>query len=157
MTNTTQVMIRMRSISADTRTALISAISEKYGVTSDAFEYSDITATVSADMQRSAVLAVIVSCAAMLVYVAIRFRDLRMGSAAILALLHDSFIMISFYAILRIPLNNSFIAAILTILGYSINSTIVMFDRMRENKLIMRKSSMIDLVNTSIKQTLRFS
>jgi preprotein translocase SecF subunit len=157
ITNTTQVMVRMRQIDPDTRIALRDAFIEKYGIADDAFEYSDISASVSADMQRSAVLAIVVSCVAMLIYVAIRFRDVRMGSAAIMALIHDSFIMIAFYAILRIPLNNSFIAAILTILGYSINSTIVTFDRVRENKSIMRKPPLIELINASINQTLRRS
>ncbi|MDR1913780.1 MAG: protein translocase subunit SecF [Clostridiales bacterium] len=157
VTGATQVMLRMRSIDKETRESLIQTISEKYSLTNDAFTYSDISATVSEDMQRSAVLAVVVSCAAMLVYVSIRFRDIRMGSAAILALLHDALVMIAFYAILRIPLNYSFIAAVLTILGYSINSTIVIFDRIRENRGIMRRVDFAELVNTSVNQTMRRS
>jgi preprotein translocase SecF subunit len=157
LVGTNQVMIRLRSVDQETRSKLIDAISEKYNITQDAFTYSDISATISGEMQSSAILAVVVACAAMLLYVSIRFRDVRMGAAAILALLHDALVMIAFYAILRIPLNYSFIAAILTILGYSINSTIVMFDRMRENKVNMRKPELTELINVSITQTLRRS
>jgi preprotein translocase SecF subunit len=152
-----QVLIRMRSVDQETRSKLIDEISAKYNLGTDAFTYSDISATISAGMQRAAVLAVVVACAAMLVYISIRFRDVRMGTAAILALLHDSLIMIAFYAILRIPLNYSFIAAILTILGYSINATIVVFDRIRENRQRLRKASSLELVNASIAQTVRRS
>ncbi|MDR1558568.1 MAG: protein translocase subunit SecF [Clostridiales bacterium] len=157
VTGTNQVMIRMRSIAQETRTALMDRIKEEYGITDDAFTYSDISATVSADMQSSAILAVVCACAAMLVYVSLRFRDIRMGAAAIMALLHDSLIVIAFYGILRIPLNYSFIAAVLTILGYSINATIVIFDRIRENRSLMRKSPIADLVNVSVSQTMRRS
>jgi len=157
ITNTNEVMIKMLSIDQDTRNKLISTISEKYGITSDAFELSDISPTISAGMQRSAVLAVVCACAAMLIYISFRFRNVRMGSAAILSLLHDAFIMIVFYAILRIPINYSFIAAILTILGYSVNATIVIFDRVRENRTLMRRTPLVELINTSITQTMRRS
>jgi preprotein translocase SecF subunit len=152
-----QVAIRIKSVDQPTRQKLIEAFTEKYNLSADAVTYSDMSPTVSADMQRAAVIAVIVACACMLVYISIRFRDMRMGSAAILALLHDTFVMIAFYAILRIPLNNSFIAAILTILGYSINATIIGFDRIRENRVNMRKVSLEELVNVSITQTMRRS
>ncbi|MDR2650292.1 MAG: protein translocase subunit SecF [Clostridiales bacterium] len=157
VSGTNQVMIRMRSVDQETRAKLMERIKEKYVITDDAFTYSDISATVSADMQSSAILAVVCACAAMLVYVSLRFRDIRMGSAAIMALLHDSLVMIMFYGILRIPLNYSFIAAVLTILGYSINATIVIFDRIRENRGLMRKSSIIELIDVSITQTMRRS
>ncbi|MDR3240434.1 MAG: protein translocase subunit SecF [Clostridiales bacterium] len=157
ITGTNQVAIRLKSLDQETRRKFIDAITEKYPLAKDAITYSDISPTISADMQRAAVLAVIVACICMLLYISIRFRDVRIGTAAILALLHDALIMIAFYAMLRIPLNYSFIAAILTILGYSINATIIIFDRIRENKAILRKASAIELVNVSVSQTLRRS
>ncbi|MDR1640942.1 MAG: protein translocase subunit SecF [Clostridiales bacterium] len=152
-----QVLIRMRSIDQATRISLIEKFKTQYSLEDSAFTYSDISPTISADMQRAAVMAVIVACAAMLVYISIRFRDIRMGAASIMALLHDALVMIAFYAILRIPLNYSFIAAVLTILGYSINATIVLFDRIRENRTRLRKVSLAELVNTSVMQTMRRS
>ena len=152
-----EVMIRLREINQETRTQLIQMISEKYNITDDAFTYSNISATISANMQSSAILAVVCACAAMLIYISIRFRNIRMGTAAIMALLHDALIVIAFYGVLRIPLNYSFVAVILTILGYSINATIVIFDRIRENRGIIRKASITDLVNISTTQTLRRS
>lgn len=155
--NTQQVMIKIRSIEAETRIELIDALMTKYGISRDAFTYSDISPTVSADMQRAAVLAVAVACVFMLIYVSWRFKDIRMGGSAIMALLHDAMIVIITYAILRIPLNYSFIAVVLTILGYSINSTIVIFDRVRENRTNLRRATATELINTSVSQTLRRS
>ena len=85
-------------------------------------------------MVRTSILSVVVACVFMLIYVSIRFKDFSMGASAILALCHDALIVVGSYAVLRIPLSNSFIAAILTVLGYSINATIVIFDRIRENR-----------------------
>ena len=157
VTGTYQVMIRILSIDQETRTSLINAISERYGNTYEDFSYSDISATVSADMQRSAILAVISACVAMLIYISLRFKDIRMGSASIMGLVHDVLIVMAFYGMLRIPINYSFIAALLTVLGYSINASIVLFDRVRENRGIMRKAPLIDLINVSVNQTLRRS
>ena len=85
-------------------------------------------------MQKTATIAVVIACVAMLIYITIRFMDLKMGISSILALVHDVLIMLAFYAVFRIPVNNSFIAALLTVLGYSINATIVIFDRVRGTK-----------------------
>jgi SecD/SecF fusion protein len=93
----------------------------------------------------------------MLIYISLRFRNLRLGAAAILSTLHDVLVMIVFYSILRIPINYSFIAALLTILGYSINATIVIFDRVRENRTLMRRAPFLELLDTSITQTMRRS
>ena len=154
-TGETQVMIKVRSLDQETRTALRDAFIQRYGVSESDITYSDVSPTVSADMQRSATLAVVVACALMLVYISIRFKDVKMGTAAIIALLHDAFIIISFYSILRIPVNYSFIAVLLAMLGYSINATIIIFDRVRENKARQRKAGVVELVNTSVIQTLR--
>ncbi len=154
---TNQVLIKIKSIDSEMRASLIGEFALKYGITKDDISYQDVSATVSNEMQRTALLAIAVSCIAMLIYVSIRFKDFRIGSSAILALLHDALIIISAYAILRIPLNYSFIAAVLTILGYSINSTIVMFDRVRENRNKNRRMGSKELVDMSVNQTLRRS
>jgi SecD/SecF fusion protein len=155
--NTNQVMLKIQSIAPETRIALIEAISARYGLTRDAFNYADVSPTVSADMQRSAVLAVIVACFFMLVYITWRFRDIRMGGSTILALLHDAMVVIFAFAIFRIPLNYAFIAVILTSLGYSINASIILFDRVRENRIRMRNTNAGELINGSVTQTLRRS
>lgn len=153
--NSTTVGIKMQSVESEKRTEIIQAIQEKYHITEDpVLSVADINATVSGEMQKAALLAVIVACAAMLLYISIRFRDVRAGASAIMALLHDVFVVLAFYAILRIPVNNSFIAALLTILGYSINATIVIFDRIRENKGRYRKDQVVEKINKSISQTL---
>ncbi|MDR1664849.1 MAG: protein translocase subunit SecD [Clostridiales bacterium] len=157
VTNSNQVMIKIRSIDAETRMALMDKIVEKYGIGRDAFTYSDVSATVSADMQRAAVLAMLVSMLCMLVYVTWRFKDIRMGASAIFALMHDALVVVSAYAIFRIPLNYSFIAVVLTIIGYSINATIIIFDRIRENRVTLRREPAANLVNVSVTQTLRRS
>lgn len=153
--NTNNVSIRLQSIDGEKRTELLDALKEKYGITDENIaNVSDISGTISSEMQRSAFLAVFVACLAMLVYITIRFHDFHTGASAIIALLHDCFIVIAFYAIFRIPVNTSFIAAILTVLGYSINATIVIFDRIRENKGKYKRGEQDKLINSSISQTL---
>ncbi|MCL2352622.1 MAG: protein translocase subunit SecF, partial [Firmicutes bacterium] len=148
--NGTEVSIKMHSLDSDTRTALIQAFTDKYKISGDAINYSDFSATVSAHLINNAIWAVVAACACMLLYVAIRFRDLKIGSSAIIGLLHDALIVVAFYAILRIPLNYSFIAAILTVLGYSTIATIVIFDRIRENRPLMKKSTHVEIANRSV-------
>ena len=106
-------------------------------------------------MQSDAVIAIIVATVCMLIYIWLRFSDIRFGASAVMALLHDVLVVLAFYAIVRVPVGNTFIACMLTIVGYSINATIVIFDRIRENmKEMGRKESMEDVVNKSISQTL---
>ena len=93
----------------------------------------------------------------MLLYISIRFRDLRAGGSAIIALLHDVLVVLAAYAVFRIPVNNTFIAVLLTILGYSINSTIVIFDRVRENKPYYTAEQTAEKIDKSIGQTLNRS
>lgn len=155
---TTQVAIKILSVDQETRVALMDAISEKYGLDDTSFlSTADVSATISSEMQKTAVMAIAMACAAMLIYVSLRFRDLKTGGSAILALVHDVLIVVAFYGILRIPLNYSFIAVVLTILGYSINATIIVFDRMRENKRLNSRQSYEELIDKSINQTLRRS
>ena len=152
---TNSVMIRTTQVEAGVRLALVDALSERYGLVPDDFNYSDVSPAVSAAMRRSAVLAVVVASLLMLVYISVRFRDVRTGSSAVLAQLHDALVVLCIYAILRIPLNNAFIAVMLTTLGYSINATIIIFDRIRENRVRMPKAIHSVLINTSVTQTLR--
>jgi SecD/SecF fusion protein len=155
--NTDMVMLKIQSIEPGTRIALMDAIGARYNLNRDAFTYADVSATVSADMQRSAVLAVVVACFFMLIYITWRFRDIRMGGSTVLALLHDAMVVIIAFAVFRIPLNYAFIAVILTTLGYSINASIILFDRVRENRNRMRNASGAELANASVTQTLRRS
>ena len=155
---TNEASIKLQSIDGDTRTKLSKAIVDKFSLTDDSIlSVQDISATVSGEMQKMAFIALLVSCAAMLIYITIRFKDFKTGLSSIFALLHDVLIMLSFYAIFRVPVNNAFIAALLTVVGYSINATIVIFDRIRENKGAIRYKTTEELVNLSIKQTLKRS
>ena len=150
-----EVMFRTTQVDPVIRIALIDAFSQHYGIDADAFTYSDVSPAVSAAMRRSAVLAIIFASFGMLVYISIRFRDVRKGISAVFAQLHDVLIVLCVYAILRIPLNYAFIAVLLTTLGYSINATIIIFDRIRENRRRMPKENNQSLINISITQTLR--
>jgi len=155
---TNEVMIKMQSVDSDTRTKLTDKLKETFGLTDESIlSVQDISGSMSGEMQKTAAAAVAIACVAMLIYVSIRFKDFKMGCCSILALLHDICIMISFYAVFRIPVNNSFIAALLTVLGYSINATIVIFDRIRENKGMGRRMELKDMINLSLMQTMRRS
>ena len=105
-------------------------------------------------MQRDAVLAIVIATICMLIYIWIRFRDIKIGLSAVLALIHDVLVVLMVYAVVRIPVGNTFIACILTIVGYSINATIVIFDRIRENRKSMTQSTLDQIVDSSISQTL---
>ena len=149
------VTIKTKSLSTEVRSKLQTALSEKYDLKPENFSIQDVSATISSEMVRTSILSVVVACVFMLIYVSIRFKDFSMGASAILALCHDALIVVGSYAVLRIPLSNSFIAAILTVLGYSINATIVIFDRIRENKASMKRGDDLEeLVDLSITQTL---
>ncbi len=134
---------------------LIDGFLENYSLTNEnIISINSFSATVSNEMQTSAVFAILVACLAILVYVGIRFKDFIMGGSAIIALLHDIVFVVLFYAAFRIPLNYSFIAVLLTIIGYSINATIVIFDRARENKAHRPNLDEGELMNMSINQTI---
>ena len=114
-----------------------------------------ISATVSSEMRRDAIVAVIVATVFMLLYIWFRFKDIRFASSAVLALLHDVLVVLAFYAVARVSVGNTFIACMLTIVGYSINATIVIFDRIRENLHgSKRLENLEEIVNNSITQTL---
>ena len=141
------------------REKLSKAVSEKYNVKEDTIESETISASVSNEMKRDAVMAITVAVILMLLYIAVRFKDITFGASAILALIHDVLIVLMAYGIGSalgiITVGNTFIACMLTILGYSINSTIVTFDRIRENRQAMgKKADLEDIVNTSVSQTI---
>ncbi|MDD3278095.1 MAG: protein translocase subunit SecD [Lachnospiraceae bacterium] len=148
------VIIKTRELSVEERQSLDTALIEKFGVTQEDITAENISATMSDEMTRDAVFAVTISVIFMLVYIWLRFKDIRFASSAIIALIHDIIIVIAFYAWFRFSAGSSFIAVLLTILGYSINGTIVIFDRIRENLPSMKKEDLSVVVNTSITQTL---
>ena len=153
--NSKQVIIKTRTLTPDERTDLTNALTENFGVAEGAVTTENISAVVGTEMRNAAILAVVIAVALMLLYIFIRFHDIRFASAAVIALIHDVLITLTAYAILRIPVGNSFIAVMLTILGYSINSTIVIFDRIRENlEGFPKNGNLKALVNLSDNQTL---
>ena len=147
-------LIKTKSLDMETRNAVQKAIMDKYGVEEGSFTIQDVSGTISGEMKRNAILSVVVACICMLIYVSNRFKDFNTGASAVLALCHDALVVLGSYALFRIPLNNNFIAAILTVLGYSINATIVIFDRVRENRKSLGRNNFEPLINLSVKQTL---
>lgn len=136
------------------RTELFNEFSEKYSLNKDDLVKSDqFGPAVGKEIQQKALLSVVIATLAMLVYISFRFK-FDFGVAAITALLHDVLVVIAIYAIFRIPLNNPFVAAMLTVVGYSINDTIVVFDRIRENMRGAKRDSHEEVADLSINQTL---
>ena len=152
---TNQVVIKTRTLSQEEREKLSEALVEKFDIDDSLTTTESISATVSSEMRRDAIVAVIVATICMLLYIWFRFKDVRFASSAVLALLHDVLIVLTFYAVSRTSVGNTFIACMLTIVGYSINATIVIFDRIRENMHGSKNpSNLPEIVNDSIMQTL---
>lgn len=126
---------------------------EKYGIEKKEFQSEKFVATMGEEIKKKALLSSLIAAVGMLIYITWRF-ELRFAFAAIVALVHDILITLSIYAIFGIPANNAFIAAILTIIGYSINDTIVIFDRIREETRLNPRHSLEDLINDSVKKSL---
>ncbi len=153
--NSNQVIIKTRTLSVDEREALNKAMVDNFQVDETKITTESISSTISGEMRKDAVVAVVVATLLMLVYIWFRFKDIRFASSAVLALIHDVLVVLAFYAIAKISISNTFIACMLTIVGYSINATIVIFDRIRENKGMMKKKDeLATIVNASITQTL---
>ena len=150
---TNEVTVKIQSIDSATRETLTNAILEAYP-NAVMGEVNDVSGTVSHEMQTAAIKATLIAAVAMLLYISLRFHDFRAGSSAIIAPLHDVLIVLTAYAVFRIPVNNTFIVVLLTILGYSINATIVIFDRIRENKSAFHANQTAEKINKSISQTL---
>lgn len=152
-----QVIIKTVTLDVDQREALEQALVDDFGVDASTITSESISSTVSSEMRQDAVLAVAVAAVMMLFYIWFRFKDIRFASSAVLALLHDVLIVFAFYVLARVSVGNTFIACMLTILGYSINATIVIFDRIRENlktNKVKNDKELETLVNASITQTL---
>ena len=152
-----QVVIKCLELDSETRDAIFQAIAEKYGLQdTDNLKSDYVSASVGSDLRDKAIKASLIAVALILLYITIRF-EFRSGIAAIICLIHDLLVMLSMYIIFRIPFNMNFIAAALTIFGYSINATIVVFDRIRENRkkeMGKRGVSFADIVDKSIHQTM---
>ena len=152
---TNQVVIKTVTLELDKREELNKAMADEFGVDESKITAENISSTVSNEMRQDAVVAVIIATICMLLYIWFRFKDIRFAASAILALLHDVLVVMGFYAIARISVGNTFIACMLTIVGYSINATIVIFDRIREELHYQsKKTELMSLVNKSITQTL---
>lgn len=152
---TTQVIFKTRSLEVEERQALADMLVEKFAVDADLITAETISATVSGEMRNDAIIAVIIATVCMLIYIWFRFKDVRFATAAVVPLVHDVLVVLAFYAVAKVSVGSTFIACMLTIVGYSINATIVVFDRIRENLAEMRKKdTLADIVNRSIGQTL---
>lgn len=151
---TNEVIITIKQTDQTQRKIFVEKIKEKYNIEGNPILLENfVSPTISPEIKAKAIEAVVLGAILMLIYISIRFKDFKFGASAVAGLIHDVLIMLAVYAIFRIPVNNSFIAAMLTIIGYSINDTIIVFDRIRENKGRM-KGNDEEVINTSIKQTL---
>ena len=152
---TNQVVFKTATLELDEREAFSKAMVDNFKVNANDIETENISSTVSSEMRKDAAIAVIIATICMLVYIWFRFKDIRFATSAVLALLHDVLVVLAFYAIARVSVGNTFIACMLTIVGYSINATIVIFDRIREElKTKSSKEDLSVLVNRCITRTL---
>ena len=153
----TDIVLKTKTLSLEEREALNAMLVKEFGVKEETITSQSISSTVSGEMRTSAVIAVIVACFFMLIYIRLRFKDLRFATSAICALVHDVLIVLTAYVLLRITVGNALIACVLTVVGYSINNTIVVFDRIRENISTVKKQtpeSWYEVANRSLTQTL---
>ena len=148
-----EATIKLSNLSAEQRTALEEALTEKFAI-KEVLSTETITPLVSSEIIFNALLAIAIASVLILIYIAIRFA-FAPALAAIISLVNAVLIMIAYYAIFRVPVNASFIAALLTIIGYAINDTIVTFDRIRENKRFAKKETFKDICEKSLWQTMR--
>ena len=152
---TNEVIFKTRTLSVEERESFKDAMVDHFSVDAEKITAETISSTISNEMKQESIIAVLVATICMLIYVWFRFKDVRFGASSVLCLLHDVLVVLAFYAIVKVSVGTTFIACMLTIVGYSINATIVIFDRVRENMASMtRKDSLSDMVDTSITQTL---
>ena len=150
-----QMVVKSVELNLSQRKQIESTLKKDYKVKSVTTE--NISSTISNEMQRDAFISVVISAICMLIYIAIRFKDVKFGSSAIIALINDVLVVFAAYSVGRLSVGGTFIACMLTIIGYSINSTIVIFDRIRENlklQTIRTRDDIKALVNQSISSTL---
>ena len=151
---TNEVIFKTRTLDVTEREELNNTLAESFGVDQEKITAETISSTISGEMRREAVVAVVIATVCMLIYIWFRFKDIRFGASAVAALIHDVLVVLAFYAAVRVSVGSTFIACMLTIVGYSINATIVIFDRIRENINLEGKSELNGLVSKSITQTL---
>lgn len=154
--NNEQIVIRtIEALDNAQRAEIIETINAEFGTTEDDVIAEELFGpSVGKELRNNAILAIVIASICMLIYIRFRFSQWKFGSAALLGVLHDVLIVISFYAIFNVTVNNPFIAGILTVVGYSINDTIVIFDRIRENSKYMKKGNTEEMIDKSIAQTL---
>ncbi len=153
VTGSNEVIFKTRALSVGEREAFNDMMESEFGVSADKIVAETISSTISSEMSRDAIIAIVVATILMLVYIWFRFKDLRFGASSVICLLHDVLVVVTFYALARITVGSTFVACILTIVGYSINATIVIFDRIRE-KISTTKEGLEVLVNDAVNQTL---
>lgn len=152
---TKQVIFKTQTLDLEQREAFNKALVEKFHVDESKITAENISSTVSSEMRQDAIVAVLVATICMLLYIWFRFKDIRFATSAVLALVHDVLVVLAFYVIARVSVGNTFIACMLTIVGYSINATIVIFDRIREELKTKKRGEELDLiVNRCITKTL---
>ncbi len=150
-----EVIFKTNTLSLDQRAALEDRLVNDFNLDRSLITTETISSTISNEMKRDTIIAVVVAIVCMLIYIRIRFSDIRFGVSSIVALMHDVLVVLAFYAAARVSVGNTFIACMLTIVGYSINASIVIFDRVRENMNEKGKNETVeDVVNKSITQTL---
>lgn len=150
-----EVIFKTRELNVEERQTLEDALVEKFGVNKELITAETISSTISSEMKSDAVVAVIIATICMLIYIWFRFKDIRFAASSVAALVHDVLVVLAFYAVAKVSVGSTFIACMLTIVGYSINATIVIFDRIRENLgSMLKKDTLEELVNRSISQTL---
>lgn len=157
VTGTNQINIKTKFLTDEQRTELSSNLESSFGIDEDSTTFDSISSTVSGETRADAVKAVLVAMVLMLLYIWFRFKDIRFSASAVIALLHDILVVLAFYSIARVSVGNTFIACMLTIVGYSINATIVIFDRIRENLANSNTRDperLREIANRSITQTL---
>ena len=151
-----EIVIRTtKALENEQRAQVIDSINEAFGTSDkDVIAQELFGGSIGKELRNNALLALAIAAICMLIYIRIRFRQWRFGAAALLGDLHDVLIVVSFYAIFQVTVNNPFIAGILTVVGYSINDTIVIFDRIRENLRYMKRGTLVETIDRSLSQTL---
>lgn len=150
-----EVIIKTKTLTVEQREAVNQALADKFAIDTEKITAETISSTISSEMRSDAILAVIIATICMLIYIWFRFSDVRFAASSVIALVHDVLVVLAFYAVVKVSVGSTFIACMLTIVGYSINATIVIFDRIRENMTtVSRKEDLQEVVNKSINQTL---
>ena len=154
-----QVIIKtIEALDNEERAEVISVLGDKFGLTEeDVLASEQFGPSVGDELKMNAVKSVLIAAVGMLIYVGIRFKSWKYGVTSIMGVVHDALVVLAFYAIFGITINNPFIAGILTVVGYSINDTIVIFDRIRENRQLYKKQPLGQTIDMSINQTLNRS